>query len=50
MTYEKDLEFFEDEECESGEMNSVWDMLTPQQKKYFKKLSEKNPENLIYIG
>jgi len=28
----------------------VWNLLTDKQKKYFKKITEKNEENLRYIG
>ena len=44
-----DIEDFEGVE-DAEEQPSAWDMLTPEQKKYFKKLTEKNKENLIYIG
>ena len=30
--------------------NSVWGVLTEEQKKNFKKITEKNEENLKYIG
>ena len=36
---------------EEGEAdNSVWGVLTEEQKKNFKKITEKNEENLKYIG
>ena len=28
----------------------IWSLLSDEQKKYFKKLTEKNKENLRYIG
>ena len=35
----------------AGDMDSsVWGLLTDKQKKAFKKLTEKNKENLNYIG
>ena len=41
----------EDEESmESDEMAAIWEHLTPEQKKYFKKLAEKSKENMNYIG
>jgi hypothetical protein len=40
----------EDSESEDGEINAVWNILTPEQKKYFLKLSEKTEDNLRYIG
>lgn len=47
---EKELDIFGEEGGEMDGDSAVWDMLTPQQKKYFKKLSEKSPENMSYIG
>lgn len=35
---------------ESDEMAAVWEHLSPEQKKYFKKLAEKSAENMNYIG
>lgn len=35
---------------ESSEISGVWNLLTPEQKKYFKKITKKNKENLSYIG
>jgi len=41
----------EDEEgMEADEMSAVWEHLTPEQKKYFKKIAEKSKENMNYIG
>ena len=50
MTNEE-MEFeFDEENIEAGESHSVWSMLTPEQRKYFLKLNEKNEDNLRYIG
>ena len=38
------------EDYETDELKEIWDALTPEQKEFFKKLSEKNEENLRYIG
>jgi Spy/CpxP family protein refolding chaperone len=45
---EEQLDF--EEPDEAAAMDSVWELLTPEQKKYFKKLTEKNKQNMIYIG
>lgn len=42
-------EFDFSEEVDSDD-SGVWDLLTEEQKKYFKKITEKNEENLRYIG
>ena len=48
---ESESDFEGDEEnAGSSEVQQVWDLLTPEQKKYFKKLSQKSEENLRYIG
>lgn len=49
MSNEPEFEDHEDQ-MESGEANNVWSLLTPEQQKYFKKLSEKSEDNLRYIG
>ncbi len=44
---------FQDAESESPEpsdVSGIWNLLTPEQKKRFKKITEKNKENLSYIG
>lgn len=46
----EDSELMDDGDEESAESNAVWGTLTPEQKKYFKKLSEKTPDNMKYIG
>lgn len=40
----------EDESPEAEELEQIWESLSPWQKKYFKKLVEKNEENMNYIG
>jgi len=40
----------EDFEFEGEEIDEVWESLTPEQKKFFKKIAEKSEENLRYIG
>lgn len=48
---EEEFDFdLDDETADHHEVQSVWDLLTPKQKRYFKKLNEKNEENLRYIG
>ena len=39
-----------EDNAESGEMQQIWANLSPDQKKYFKKIAEKSEENLKYIG
>lgn len=46
----EESEIMSEEGSEMGEDNSVWETLTPEQKKYFKKLNEKSPDNMKYIG
>jgi len=46
----EDSEIMGEEDAEDQADNSIWATLTPEQKKYFKKLSEKNPDNMKYIG
>jgi len=46
----EDSDVMEDGDEESVESNSVWGVLTPEQKKYFKKLNEKTPDKMKYIG
>ncbi|MDD5182011.1 MAG: hypothetical protein PHC66_02455 [Candidatus Nanoarchaeia archaeon] len=43
-------EIMDEDDAEMQADNSVWETLTPEQKKYFKKLSEKSPDNMKYIG
>jgi len=50
MVKKQQDEIFEDENEEIEGISSVWDLLTPQQKRYFKKLSEKTPDKMNYIG
>jgi hypothetical protein len=38
------------ESAEADEASAIWEHLSPEQKKYFKKLVEKNEENMNYIG
>ena len=40
----------DEDSMESDEMTAVWEHLTPEQKKYFRKLAEKSAENMNYIG
>jgi hypothetical protein len=46
---ESDFDYGEDS-SDSVEAQSVWDFLTPEQKKQFKKLTEKSIEKMNYIG
>ncbi len=38
------------EDCEDDTGVEAWDFLTDEQKENFKKITEKNKENLSYIG
>jgi len=41
----------EEDDCpEEEETSKVWETLSPDQKKYFKKLAEKSSDNMRYIG
>lgn len=37
-------------DAEDEEDTAVWQVLTPEQKKQFKKLTEKTEKNMNYIG
>ena len=39
-----------EDNVEVDEAEAVWEHLSPEQKKYFKKLAEKTKENMNYIG
>jgi hypothetical protein len=47
---EEERDAGEEINAESDEVSAVWNILTPEQKKYFLKLSEKTEENMRYIG
>lgn len=47
---ELEIEQGDVEDVDHDEMTMVWSQLTPEQKEYFKKIAEKNEENLRYIG
>ena len=44
----EEIDSFED--VEESEDNAVWNYLSDEQKKNFKKITEKNEENTKYIG
>jgi hypothetical protein len=45
-----DLGGDDDEGMDAGETDQVWDSLSSEQKKFFKKLAEKSEDNMRYIG
>jgi len=40
----------EEDGLEAEETVKIWETLSPDQKKYFKKLAEKSSDNMRYIG
>ncbi len=46
----KNIDMNDYEECDEEVPLEIWDILTPEQKEEFKKSTEKNKDNLSYIG